>query len=62
MSMIDLVKSTKGSIIRRRGFGLVVIVGSVRNYVIDSGLVTVGSRPAASFATSRSELSVSTKK
>jgi hypothetical protein len=62
VSMTNLVKSTKGSIVCRRGFALVVIVGSVRIYIIDSELVTVGYRLATSFATNGSEISVCTEK
>jgi hypothetical protein len=56
------VKSTKGSVVHRHGFALVVIVGSVRNYVIDPEFVMVGSRAVTSSTSSASELSVSTKK
>jgi hypothetical protein len=60
--MTDFVKSTNGSVERRRGFALVVIVGNVRNCVIDSGFVMVESRPAASLTSRALELSMSTKK
>jgi hypothetical protein len=56
------VKSTIGSVKLCRRFALAVIVGTVRNYVIDSGLLTVGSRPFASSISTGLELSVSTKK
>jgi hypothetical protein len=60
--MTDFVKSTNGLVVCRRGFAVVMIMGNVRNCVIDSGFVMVGSRPAASSASSALELSVSTKK
>jgi hypothetical protein len=59
---MDLVKSTTGSMTRLRGFALVVIVGRVKNYVIDSGVVMLGSRLATSSANIGSEISASTKK
>jgi hypothetical protein len=46
----------------RCGSFLIVIMGSVRNYVIDSRFVMVGSRPAASSAINALELSVSIRK
>jgi hypothetical protein len=60
--MMDFVKSTIGSAQRLLGFALAVIVGSVRKSVIDCGVLTVGSRPPATYATAGSVLSVSTKK
>jgi hypothetical protein len=60
--MMDFVKSTTGSAQHLLGFALAVIVGSMRKSVIDCGVLTVGSRPPATYATAGSVLSVSMKK
>jgi hypothetical protein len=59
---MDLLKSTTRSVNCFRGFFLAMIVGRIKNYVIDSDVVIVRSRPVASSATIGSEVSVSIKK
>lgn len=59
---MDLVKSTNGSVNCLRGFVLAVIVGRIKNCMIDSDVVTAGSKPAVSFARTGSDVSVFTKR